>query len=88
MPLDYTLPTFAEAYVTMSSVPYLNVQIQGSQDLDLYPGFSTHLPGHVHSPLPAPFHLLPRLQWIPEGSQVPVQPRPVLDHQLQLHLNP
>lgn len=44
--------------------------------------FSTHLPGHVHSPLPAPFHFLPRLQWVPEDSQVPVQLRPVLDHQL------
>ena len=41
--LDYTLPPYAEAYVTISSVPYLNVQIQGSQDLDLYPVFYTQL---------------------------------------------
>lgn len=51
--LDYTPPTFAEVYVTMSSVPYLNVQIQDSQDLDLYPGFYTPLVA-PSNPLPAP----------------------------------
>lgn len=37
----------------MSSVPYLNVQIQGSQDLDVYPGFYTPLAA-PHNSLPTP----------------------------------